>query len=537
MKDLVAIHIHYNKSFKLSTSSPEKSWQEALAWAYFSQEFQPSYCVPAFRAAFDLLPQILWMGHSIPLRHDAIQRLNLSGATSTAVRTCIGLSHFREALELLEQGIATIFQQMLQLKTDVDVLPPDQAKELLQLSSQLYGGTFTNPITITEDRNKLLKEIRKEPRFQYFLLPKPYNDLCHAAQGGPVIILTSHKDHCDALILPNPTSDPVTVPLPTATLELLNKQRDTLKDLLRYCPVRNRGESSSSRLFAWREQFTHQPTKEYFEDMLNWLWMNVVDPVYQVLKSHGILNGRLWWLPTGAFTGLPLHASASTDEFIHSYTATLGSLLDAYAKKSSITAPKLAVVGVTYTNFNKSRFLKGVEPEVKKIISIAKDCYVQCLLGEQATVDAVKLQLQECSWVHLACHGYQNLENPTQSHLQLYGGNLDLDTILRMPLPNAQFVFLAACQTAMGDANLANESFHLGGGFITAGFQSVIGTMWSMNDNDGPTVAESVYSHLFRKGQQPKHTDAAEALQLAVKELKCREVPHERWIPFIHIGV
>ncbi len=174
---------------------------------------------------------------------------------------------------------------MLQLKTDVDVLPPDQAKELLQLSSQLYGGTFTNPITITEDRNKLLKEIRKDPRFQYFLLPKPYNELCHAAQGGPVIILTSHKDHCDALILPNPTSDPVTVPLPTATLELLNKQRNTLKDLLRYCHVRNRGESSSSRLFAWREQFTHKPTKEYFEDLLNWLWLNVVDPVYQVLKS------------------------------------------------------------------------------------------------------------------------------------------------------------------------------------------------------------------------------------------------------------
>ncbi|KAJ7907109.1 CHAT domain-containing protein, partial [Mycena leptocephala] len=226
---------------------------------------------------------------------------------------------------------------------------------------------------------------------------------------------------------------------------------------------------------------------------------------------------RLWWLPTGAFTGLPLHASPPTDEFIHSYTATLGSLLDAYAQKSPINAPKLAVVGVTHTDFTKSRFLKGVEPEVKKIISIAKDCYIQCLLGEQATVDAVKLQLQDCSWVHLACHGYQNLEYPTQSHLQLYDGNLDLDTILRTPLPNAQFVFLAACQTAMGDANLANESFHLGGGFITAGFQSAIGTMWSMNDNDGPTVAESVYSHLFREGQQPKHTDAAEACSLQSK--------------------
>jgi hypothetical protein len=58
-----------------------------------------------------------------------------------------------------------------------------------------------------------------------------------------------------------------------------------------------------------------------------------------------------------------------------------------------------------------------------------------------------------------------------------------------------------------------------------------------MNDSDGPTVAEIVYSHLFREGQQPTHTNAAEALQLAVKELKSRKVPYERWVPFIHIGI
>jgi CHAT domain-containing protein len=66
-----------------------------------------------------------------------------------------------------------------------------------------------------------------------------------------------------------------------------------------------------------------------------------------------------------------------------------------------------------------------------------------------------------------------------------------------MPLPNAQFVFLAACQTAMEDTQLVNVIM----GFITAGFQSAIGTMWSMNDNDGPVVTEIVYSHLFPDGQ------------------------------------
>jgi CHAT domain-containing protein len=181
--------------------------------------------------------------------------------------------------------------------------------------------------------------------------------------------------------------------------------------------------------------------------------------------------------------------------------------------------------------------LKGVKQEVEKILSIIKDPNVQCLEGQEATVDAVKLQLQNCSWVHLACHGKQDLGEPAKSHLLLYGGNLELETILQMSLPNAQFVFLAACQTAMGDAELVNESFHLGGGLIAAGFRGAIGTMWSMNDKDGPLVAEIVYSHLFREGRQPQVSDAAEALYQAVKELRKRKVPYERWIPFIHMGV
>jgi CHAT domain-containing protein len=176
-----------------------------------------------------------------------------------------------------------------------------------------------------------------------------------------------------------------------------------------------------------------------------------------------------------------------------------------------------------------------VEQEIKKITSIVQDA--KCIEGENATVDAVKLQLQDSSWVHLACHGYQNQIEPTRSHLKLYGGCLELGTILRTSLLNPQFVFLAACQTARGDAALVNESFHLGGGFIAAGFRGAIGTMWSMQDEDGPVVAEIVYSHLFRNGQEPRASDAAEALQLAVNELKKRKVPYERWVPFIHMGV
>ncbi|KAJ7204893.1 CHAT domain-containing protein [Mycena rebaudengoi] len=513
LEDLEAIHRHYSDSFKFSPSSPETSWQQALQWASFAEE---SHICLASRNP------LAWTFHT---------------STSSAIRTCINQTNLHAAVEILEQGLATISQQMLQLKTEVDALPADQGEKLLALSSQLYSGILDNPVDIAADRNNLLAEIRKQSGFENFLRPKPYNVLCYASQVGPVVILTNHQDHCNGIIILNPTSEPVHVSLPAVTQEVLKSQGDELKELLGRCNVRNRGQSSSSRLFGHREQFLHKSVKECFEDMLNWLKTDVVAPIYEVLKLHGISSGRLWWLPTGAFTGLPLHAGQPSDEFIHSYTPTLGSLLDAYAKKPTNTAPTLGVVGVTYTDSRGSNALNGVSEEVKKIVSIVKDTRVQSLVGEQATVDAVKLQLQDCSWVHFACHGCQNLHEPAKSLLQLYGGDLELETILHMPLLNADFVFLAACQTAMGDAQLVNESLHLGGGFIAAGFRSAIGTMWSMNDADGPTVAEIVYSHLFRENRQPQASDAAEALQLAVNELKNRKVDYERWVPFIHIGV
>ncbi|KAJ7661702.1 CHAT domain-containing protein [Mycena rosella] len=545
VQDLEAMNSHYHASFNTSSSTPEECWMTALEWASFSAEFQPEYCVVAYSYAFKLLPELLWIGHSIPVRHDALNRLDIGKVTSNAVRVCADISRLTSAVTFMEQGVATIFQQTIQLKTDLDAptpanedVPLTLANELRQLSGHLYSGTCTDPfevMKIVARRNELLAEIRQQLDLNHFLLPKQYTTLQGASQGGPVVILNSNAKGCDGILMVNPHSDPVHISLTDVTLELLETHQVVLRELLGRCDVRIRGESVSTRLFGQQELFTSKTTKECFSDMLTWLWVHVVSPIYNVLSSHGVHSGRLWWLPTGAFTGLPLHACSPTDEFIHSYTATLGALLDSYAKNPTDAPLKVGVVGVTHTASGSLNYLKGVGEEVEKILSIVDKPKV--LLGQQATVDAVKQQLEECSWLHLACHGKQDLVQPTKSHLLLYGGTLDLETILRMPLENAEFVFLAACQTAMGDGVLVNESFHLGGGFIAAGFRGAIGTLWSMNDQDGPLVSEIVYSHLFRNGRQPRTSDAAEALHLAVKELKKRNVPYERWIPFIHMGV
>ncbi|KAF8185851.1 CHAT domain-containing protein [Mycena galopus ATCC 62051] len=532
MEDLEAALSSHNDSFQSNTSAPVLSWHDAFEWASLAKVHRPSDIPKAYSAAFHLLPEILWIGSSISVRQDANMRIRVSERTSDTISGCIDSLNLQLAIELLEQGVGTTFQQLLQLKTNLDFLPPNDAEKLKLLSVDLYSGKAQHPQRVAADRNTLINKIRNSPGLENFLRPRPYRDLCQVSQCGPIVILNSHHDHCDSIILLNPTSDPLHLVLPSVSVDRLKAQKSLLRDLIKGRNVRSR-ELPQARLYGYQEGI-----EVGLDGFLSWIWTCIVQPIYVALNANGITSGRLWWFPTGDFTGLPFHAADSADQLIQSYTPTLGALLEANSKAPPTNLPRIGLVGGTHTGPHTARELPGVEEEITKISSIAGNQYqVQSLIGENTTVDSVKQTLNDCAWIHLACHGEQNIIEPPKSCLQLYGGSLELETILQMSLPNAEFVFLAACQTAKGDAALVNESFHLGGGFIAAGFQGVIATMWSMMDEDGPVVAEAVYSHLLASGERPRASEAAKALQIAVRKMRDAGVPHERWVPFIHLGI
>ncbi|KAJ7760908.1 hypothetical protein DFH07DRAFT_771696 [Mycena maculata] len=133
----------------------------ALLWASFSKEFQPLYCPAAYSAAFNLLPKLLWMGHTITVRQDAIRWLDIGGTASAATQISLALSKPISAVEFFEQGVATTFQQMLQLRPDLDILPSEYAEKLQKLSYELYSGRADDPSRIARERTELLQDIRK----------------------------------------------------------------------------------------------------------------------------------------------------------------------------------------------------------------------------------------------------------------------------------------------------------------------------------------------------------------------------------------
>jgi CHAT domain-containing protein len=250
---------------------------------------------------------------------------------------------------------------------------------------------------------------------------------------------------------------------------------------------------------------------------------------------------HITWCTTGPLAFLPLHAAGCYDEpqarvfdfTISSYTPTISSLLKPIRTLSGFSG----ILAVGQATTSGCAPLPGTVEELDRIQEQASDVKFTRIDGDSATSASVLSAMQNHSWVHLACHAAQNLSEPLASAFHLHGSQLSLETIAQHSLKAAELAFLSACQTAQGDEKLPEEAVHLAAGMIMAGYSTVIGTMWSIKDEDAPVVAASFYSRLL-EGGVPDSQKAARALHDAVTRLrdKVGDKSFARWVPFIHMG-
>ncbi|KAF7336274.1 hypothetical protein MVEN_02175700 [Mycena venus] len=75
---LKAVHMYYAQSFELPIVDVEPFWHAAISWASFANAYQPSFSSTAYETAFNLLPEIAWIGHAIP-HHEAFITVDYGG--------------------------------------------------------------------------------------------------------------------------------------------------------------------------------------------------------------------------------------------------------------------------------------------------------------------------------------------------------------------------------------------------------------------------------------------------------------------------
>ncbi|KAG2065648.1 hypothetical protein BDR04DRAFT_1032267, partial [Suillus decipiens] len=266
---------------------------------------------------------------------------------------------------------------------------------------------------------------------------------------------------------------------------------------------------------------------------------------YPVHESNVPRGSRIWWCPTAEFTLLPLHAAGPYEKkkhdlshiYISSYTPTLATLIRA-RKQVSQDASSQHFVAIGQGNPVEGKELKCVAPELAIVAEHLKPVVSSftSLEDSEATVQGALDALNHNQWLHLACHGMPNRTQPFESSFAMRDGPLMIKDIIRTNWQNPDFAFLSACHTTVGDKERPDESIHLAAAMQFCGFRSVIGSMWSVDDEVARQVVSAFYSHVIDDSGRLDSTRAAVALHKAVKSLR-KEIPLEQQIVFVHIGV
>ena len=500
----------------------------ARAWIRVAEDFQHPMILLAYETSFRLLTQHMAALPSLP-RHLVILKHHTSSLAVDAFSACLRKLAPAHAVELLEQGRGVFWSQLTRLRSPLDdVVGSSPAGKMLADEftrlAMLIRNTLNSPDAdqherlchLSLDMQRVVTDVRRLPGLSQFLLPSLFSDLRRAANGGPVIIVNASKYSCDALIV-FLDRDPVHIPLQIT--------QEGVREL-------------STELHTLTVRATKADVTKELAFFLRKLWDQVVSPIVDSLQMTQPTQSRIWWCPTAEFSVLPLHAAGPYRKgqqnlpylYISSYTPTLTALIRARRRDSSNSATKqkrFIAIGQAKAAGESELLSVGAELDniAQRINGLATFTRID---GEESRTSRVIDELSKNEWVHLACHGLPNRKQPFESAFALRDAHFPIQRIIGCELTNPEFAYLS-----VGDEESPDEAIHLASAMQFAGFRSVIGTMWAVDDCETNKITPTFYKHMVDESGRLDHTRAAFALNATMKSV---HVPLDQRILYIHLG-
>ncbi|KAG1841217.1 CHAT domain-containing protein [Suillus subalutaceus] len=460
------------ENFRLASRHPTQGFPRRIItaqnWVTAAEQHSHISVLEAYNTCFDLLDAHLATRLSTISRREAATAFSSARSLPVDAASCaIRRDNLRHAVELVEHGRGQQWSLASRLKTPVEDLQstnPKLAHNYLDLSRRISNAAQSSA-TIADSA----AADRAENRAQETYKAMGSCDLQAAARQGPAIILIASQYSCSAIIVPT-SGEPRHVPLPSVTLVDLNN----LKEL-------------------WNE-----------------IMLPIVNVLEHVLKLKR--GSRIWLCPTAAFTSIPLHAAhpfqtnadrskepCLEDIYICSYTPTLSALVRSRQMMKKRVTPSFVTIGQGQPGAGKGKALLSVDSELELVRKLVPATANRTTIsGDAATRVGALKALEENTWVHLACHGKQDPTQPYNSHFVMRDEHLTLLDIMEKHIPHAEFAFLSACHTAVGDKETPDEVIHLAAGLQFSGFKSVIGTLWEVDDAVAKHVVKAFYEEFVR---------------------------------------
>ncbi|KAG1747324.1 CHAT domain-containing protein, partial [Suillus lakei] len=529
--------------------------KKAINWTFAVERHSHPSALEAYKTFFELLDRHLASQSSIVAWYEALAAFCRANALPVNAASCaVRLDNLRDAIELVEQGhgkqwsLASCLRSSLE---DLQSTNPNLAHTFSDLSNRLSEaqGSEVSTNRVAADRaaiqyrrlqeqwEAVVAEIRGVQGFSQFLLPPSYTDLQMAARQGPVIILIATECSCGAIVVPT-SGEPHHICFPRITLPDLEKLKDDFATAIQHT-AHMRPEEPRKKLRV----------------LLQIVWDKIILPIVNVLQHDLKLQcrSRIWLCLTAAFTTVPLHAAnpfqmkadcsgpeaCLEDIYICSFTPTLSALIRSRQMMKTCVTPSFVVIGQSQLGTGQGTVLPTVNSELELVRELVpSNVKFTNLLGDGATQAGALNALQQNTWVHLACHGKQDHEQPYNSCFAMRDKPLTLLDIMENNSPQAEFAFLLVCHTTAGDEETPDEVIHLAAGLQFSGFKSIIGTLWVVNDALAKHIVEAFYEKMFEDledGGVMDYTMAAWALNCATHAIM--KIPLEQRMVFIHIGV
>ncbi|KUO03069.1 CHAT domain-containing protein [Streptomyces caeruleatus] len=243
---------------------------------------------------------------------------------------------------------------------------------------------------------------------------------------------------------------------------------------------------------------------------------------------------RILAWPHGALHYLPLPLCRAGDRMIaDDWTVTTIAGLEALLPAAGPVRPRRTAVlasadgGVPYG--------LHAEPALEEHARRVADAVgTDAVTGPAATRDRLLAELATADVVHIAVHGTLDQDAPWMHCLYLApdrddDGRVHAHDFLEVDLRGVRLVTLAACESALGRFDRADNVRGIPSALVTAGAQAVVGCLWPVR----PEPATYFYDHMHRRIAHG--TDPEPAFREAQLATRARHPHYRDWGAFTYL--
>ncbi len=255
------------------------------------------------------------------------------------------------------------------------------------------------------------------------------------------------------------------------------------------------------------------PPQLVIRRLLNKLYNLLIAPVASLLPSS---SGTLTIVPYGPMHKLPFHALYDGSHFlierfqIH-YLPASNMLVHVAKRKnerrqSTASSPKSTKRPLVFGYSGNGQLHRTVN-EAKMLAEMLGG---QCYLEQEATIAHLTEEAGGSPMIHIATHGHSRLDAPNFSYVLLADGQLNAIDAFSLDLAHCQLVTLSGCETGLSLSGGGDEQLGLGRAFLASGADSLVMSLWAVEDNATNELMHYFYRRLLQGDSKSQALRAAQ---------------------------